>query len=169
MTYEEIKKCEKRLRVCWHNMIQNCHGKPGRERTRKCYQDKGVKVCKEWKDSFADFYDWAVTHGFAFSKQINRIDKDGDFCPENCEWIDAKEVTDTLAINLKRCREKAGKTQNEVGAILGVSKATICNWECAMHVPTLLTVHKMAVIYGCTVDEFLAGVQTGLEGGETGA
>jgi hypothetical protein len=64
----------------------------------KWYGAKGVKVCPEWKD-FAVFRDWAMSHGYKKGLTIDRIDPDGDYCPDNCRWITRSE-------NSKRVQHK---------------------------------------------------------------
>jgi len=64
----------------------------------KWYGAKGVKVCPEWKD-FAVFRDWAMSHGYKQGLTIDRIDPDGDYCPDNCRWITRSE-------NSKRVQHK---------------------------------------------------------------
>jgi hypothetical protein len=56
----------------------------------KWYGKKGVKVCDEWKD-FQTFYDWAMKHGYQEGLTIDRINPDGNYCPENCEWVTRSE------------------------------------------------------------------------------
>lgn len=48
---------------------------------------RGIIVCELWKNSFIEFYNWAITHGFTNKRSLLRIDRDKEFSPENCKWV----------------------------------------------------------------------------------
>lgn len=55
------------------------------------YLNKGVIVCEEWSANFLSFYEWSITNGFSTELELDRIDNDGDYCPENCRWVSHRE------------------------------------------------------------------------------
>ena len=72
------------------------------------YGGRGIKVCDEWRQSFEAFRDWAYAAGYddskgKFEQTIDRIDTDGDYCPENCKWSTQKEQVwnRSIAVHMK--------------------------------------------------------------------
>ena len=78
-----------RLYRCWQNMKDRCGNEKNKE--YKNYGGRGIKVCSRWQDSFVDFAEWALNSGYDESLTIDRIDVDGNYCPENCRWSTMKE------------------------------------------------------------------------------
>lgn len=56
----------------------------------KYYGKRGITVCDEWHDA-ATFADWAFNNGWAKGLCLDRIDTNGDYCPENCRWTTPAE------------------------------------------------------------------------------
>lgn len=72
----------------WSTMIHRCEDA---KRTKyRDYGERGIKVCKEWHNPNI-FIDWAENNGYAPGLQLDRINNNGDYCPNNCRWVTPKE------------------------------------------------------------------------------
>lgn len=78
-----------RLYNIWQNMKARCYNK-----NKYCYKNygaRGIFVCDEWKNSFENFYNWAMSNGYKKELELDRIDNDGIYSPNNCKWATHQE------------------------------------------------------------------------------
>ena len=73
-------------------MMERCgHFKGASERKLNNYRDRGITVCELWRNSPQAFGDWLLSHGWRNGLQIDRIDNNQGYCPENCRVVTPKE------------------------------------------------------------------------------
>jgi len=105
----------------WDCMIRRCTLKSSNR--WHIYGDRGIKVCKRWKDSFLNFYKDMGERPKDMS--LDRINVDGNYCKENCRWATHKEQARNTRQN--RFIEAFGKTQLSVewAEEIGIDSGTI--------------------------------------------
>ena len=92
-------KTETTLYSKYEGMKRRCYN-PKDERF-KHYGERGITVCQEWLDNFMNFYNWAIQNGYKKNLSIDRIDVNGNYCPDNCRWVNHKTQACNRRTNLK--------------------------------------------------------------------
>lgn len=107
----------------WEAIKGRCYNKKRQE--YKNYGGRGIKMCKDWKDNPKAFADWAISNGYKKSLTIDRINNDGDYCPENCRWVTRKEQQRNRRANVLLSLNGETHVLADWAVILGVSANTI--------------------------------------------
>lgn len=98
----------------WKSMKERCAdtGNPN-------YGGRGISVCDEWKNDFMAFYTWSMLNGFKPGLEIDRIDCNGNYDPENCRWVTRKVNSDN-----RRCVKRVkAVSENETKIFSSASEA----------------------------------------------
>lgn len=97
-TSKRMKKFEhsiydnKRLYGIYNGIKKRCYNQA--EQRYKDYGGRGIQMCEEWLDfkkGFDNFVKWSLENGYSEELTIDRINVNGDYCPNNCRWITRSE------------------------------------------------------------------------------
>jgi len=83
------------LYAVWCGMKGRCYNPASTK--YYCYGARGITICDEWRNGFLAFYEFAVAGGWKSGLQIDRIDNDMGYSPENCRFV-------TGAVNMRNSR-----------------------------------------------------------------
>lgn len=107
-----------RLYRIWIAMKQRCLNE--NSTNFKNYGGRGIHICEDWLNSFKSFHDWSILNGYNDDLQIDRIDNDLDYSPENCQWLTRSDNT-TKMLNANR-KQGVGQFSTET-----IDKITVIN------------------------------------------
>lgn len=89
--------CNHNLYHRWNKMKSRCYRVD--ENNYHNYGGRGIRICDEWLD-FTNFYNWSITNGYSKELQLDRIDNNKGYSPDNCRWITSKKNLNNTRRNI---------------------------------------------------------------------
>ena len=112
-----------RIYSVWLSMKKRCYQTTHAEFDR--YGGRGIFVCDEWKNDFSAFKVWADNSGYRDDLEIDRIDNDKGYCPENCRWVTRKINSNNRSKNHRVYFRDERRTIAEIADMVGLPYWTI--------------------------------------------
>lgn len=137
-----------RINRIWKEMRHRCNNV--KNTSYENYGGRGIRVCSEWNNpanGFINFYNWAISNGYEDNLSIDRIDNDGNYCPENCRWADLFE--------------QGSNKRNNVRITVNGINHTLAEWARIMGVKRSFLISKLKS--GCSLEEILADEEIEVE------
>lgn len=123
MRKKKIRYAKDKLTTTWENMVQRCHNP--KAPNFKDYGGRGISVCERWR-SVRNFREDMGPHpGVRYS--LDRIDNEGDYCPENCRWATKSVQTRNTRRNVLITIDGKSKCATDWATANGVPPKTVHN------------------------------------------
>lgn len=110
-----------RLYRIWIAMRKRCDNE--KDIGYSYYGGRGIRVCDEWENDFVNFQTWSLSNGYAENLTIDRIDTNGNYCPENCRWSTKKEQATNRRSNKYLVIDGVKKTYTEWSLLIGRNRS----------------------------------------------
>ena len=138
-----------RLYTVYRGMLARCYNP--KHVHYDLYGGRGIKVCDLWKNDKKEFFSWAMNNGYSDELQIDRIDSNKDYSPENCRFVtniqnqnnrrctrEFKGVAIGLIVNNKECNP-LGLDWNKVYKRLTGDNGRLKSWDIVTALSTPVT------------------------------
>ena len=123
----EMDECNAKLYDVWTSMRQRCQN--SKSKAYHFYGERGISICGEWDKSYVCFREWALDNGYAIGLSIDRIDNEGNYCPENCRWVDQH----TQVMNRRNTKRYSMNNETK----------TLCEWVEEYKVPYRVVYNRL--------------------------
>lgn len=74
------------LHSVWNNIKHRCNNI--KNIGYKNYGGRGVQICNLWLNDFYEFKKWSMSNGYVKGLQIDRINNNGNYEPNNCRYVE---------------------------------------------------------------------------------
>ena len=110
---------------CWKAIKQRCLNP--KCRAYRNYGERGITICGEWLE-FEPFLAWALKTGWQKGLEIDRIDNDGGYSPDNCRFTSRVENDNNRRTSVSLTVNGTTKTMAQWGRLTGIPRCTIGGW-----------------------------------------
>ena len=139
MLYMATNRRGKKVKIpgygAWADMLQRCNNP--KLKNYSLYGGRGIGVCERWR-SFDNFHEDMGDKPTGLT--LDRIDSNGNYCPENCRWA--------------TCREQSLNTRRNHYLDYNGMRMTVTEWAIEKGIKPV-TLFSRLFAYGWSVDNAL--------------
>lgn len=107
----------------WNKIKDRCYNPKSHD--YKDYGARGISICDEWKKDFVEFFNWSLKHGWEKGLTIERKNYNGNYDPENCEWIPMNQQSKNRRTCIFITYKGETHTISEWSRITGIARKTL--------------------------------------------
>ena len=131
--YSKSKFTKDPLYKIWSYMKGRCYNK--NHENYMYYGGRGIRVCREWRTNFEAFRIFCKSNGWEKGLEIDRIDNNGDYTPENCRFVTHQENSTNKSDSYRWCVYGVEyKTAREAAEASNISQQTLMK-RCKANAP----------------------------------
>ena len=112
-----------KLNTLLDHMKERCYNENSKSYAR--YGGRGITICDEWLRDSNAFKSWALSAGYREGLEIDRIDNNKGYSPDNCRWVTKKENARNTSRNKYITWNGETHALSEWCEILGVNYQTV--------------------------------------------
>lgn len=126
-----------RLHSIWNCMFDRCRN--SNNPRYKDYGGRGISVCSSWTE-YLSFKKWTLENGYSDDLTLDRIEVNGNYCPENCRWATHLEQQNNMRSNTLITFNGKTLTLAQWSREIGVQYGTlVARWSRGWNVERMLT------------------------------
>ena len=91
------------------------------------YGGRGIGLCDEWNNAI-NFVQWSLKSGYKKGLQIDRIDNNKGYFPDNCRWVTPRQNAQNTRRNVYLTINNRTECVSEWSRIKNISQYTIYWW-----------------------------------------
>lgn len=107
----------------WCSMRSRCFCET--DHAFKNYGARGISVCQEWINDFLAFKNWCLFNGWRKGLQLDRVDNNGNYQPDNCRFVTPKVNCNNKRVNVMIEFNGTSRTLGEWATFLGLKYTTL--------------------------------------------
>jgi len=119
------------------------------------WNGRRIIVCNEWQE-FIPFFNWAIKNGYRKGLVLDRINNDGNYCPENCRFTtwNISNKNKRKSQRMPRDLDNDFDFRRTIILECGITETTFYNWKSGRIIPGKLQREKINEITGVSVEIF---------------